>query len=302
MTAFRHTPYDGSALPFTMGLAPCAEEDWIEPDDHLIGHLGQKEQLLSEKRDAVYRTTEGTSNAEAELLDMLLAHLPQTFPDLYERDDATFTVVPSGVTYTIADFTDAPLTLAGRLVQEDLCLIRPHDDGTHELGAACLCFPSSWRLADKIGKPLEAVHGPVPDYGNDLAPRVNRLFTRLPDGQILWRMNWSLDEGTALHRPQPHSHDTWLDTGGDPVDHICIRTERQTVRRLPETGMILFTIKIGLDRLRDLANHPNAIILARGMHEQLAAMTDAQAAYKGLTRARPAILKRLADIAAGSLS
>ncbi|GGD16224.1 heme-dependent oxidative N-demethylase family protein [Aquisalinus flavus] len=306
MTAFRHTPYDGSAQPFTMGLAPCAEEDWIEPDAHLTDHLLQKDRLLTDRPDAVYRTTEGMHSAEAALLALLIGHLPRLFPDLYECDGKTITLKPLGVTYSIADHSGAPLTLAGRLVQEDLCLIRPREDGTHELAAACLCFPSSWRLADKIGKPLEAVHGPVPGYESDLAPRVNRLFSRLPDNQILWRMNWSLDEnagdeGEALHRPQPHSHDAWLDAGGDPLDHISIRTERQTVRRLPATGMILFTIKIGLDPLREFAARPNAAALAKRMHDQLAAMTAAQAAYKGVSRARPVILERLADIAAASL-
>ncbi|NHK28298.1 DUF3445 domain-containing protein [Parvularcula flava] len=302
MTAFRHTPYDGTALPFTMGLAPCAEEDWIEQDDHMTDHLLQKDRLLTQRPAAVYRTTDGMHTAESELLDLLRKHLPHTFPHLYESDGDIITIKPMGVTYTVADFADAPLALAGRLVQEDFCLIRPRDDGTHELAAACLGFPSSWRLADKIGKPLEAVHGPVPDYKGDLAPRVNRLFTRLPDNQILWRMNWSLDEGNALHRPQPHSHDAWLDTGGDPLDHLSIRTERQTVRRLPQTGLIVFTIKIGLDPLGALAHHRNAAALAQGMHDQLNAMTEAQAAYKGLARARPVILKRLADIASGGLS
>ena len=37
--------------------------------------------------------------------------------------------------------------------------------------AGVLCFPSRWRLMEKIGKPLSAVHGPVPLYADRLAGR-----------------------------------------------------------------------------------------------------------------------------------
>lgn len=301
MSGFNHTPYDGSAEPFTLGLAPCDEADWIEPDALLSQHLLEKDRLLTEASETVYRTTSGMTEAETELVSLLADHLPRHHPHLYRRDGNAITVMPMKRQFDLTGVGHAPLTLAGRLAQEDFCLIRPLTDGTHELGAACLCFPSSWSLAEKIGRPLEAVHGPVPGYRADLADRVNRLFTRLPAGRILCRTNWSLDEGPALHRPQPHSHDRWLAENGDPLDHVFVRTERQTVRRLPETGVIVFTIKIGQDALSTLKDHPQAANLAAGMARQLRAMTAAQAAYKGLAQARPTILKTLAAISGGPL-
>ena len=56
-----------------------------------------------------------------------------------------------------------PLDAAGRLVQEDLCLLVLRDGAPH-LDAASLCFPSYWRLADKLGRPLADVHDPVAHY------------------------------------------------------------------------------------------------------------------------------------------
>jgi hypothetical protein len=46
----------------------------------------------------------------------------------------------------------------------------------HVLTAAVLCFPASWHLADKIGRPLTTIHVPVKVYDETLARRVQRLF------------------------------------------------------------------------------------------------------------------------------
>jgi hypothetical protein len=48
-----------------------------------------------------------------------------------------------------------PLDLAGRVVPDDLCLVQADADGVPRLVAASLCFPSRWRLGEKLGRPLE---------------------------------------------------------------------------------------------------------------------------------------------------
>ena len=67
--------------------------------------------------------------------------------------------------------------------------------------AASLCFPSRWRLLDKIGKPLAAVHGPVPLYAERLAGPVDRFMRNLKPGHIASRLNWSLLDDPALFQP-----------------------------------------------------------------------------------------------------
>ncbi len=63
-----------------------------------------------------------------------------------------------------------PLDAAGRAVQEDLCLLVLRDGAPH-LDAASLCFPSYWRLADKLGKPLADVPGPSRTTPTSWRPR-----------------------------------------------------------------------------------------------------------------------------------
>ena len=85
---------------------------------------------------------------------------------------------------------DDPLITAARLVQEDLCLLRAGAEG-YALAAAVVCFPSRWSLAEKAGKPLRAIHGPVPDYEAELTRPVDRFFDMLKPERPVWRANWS---------------------------------------------------------------------------------------------------------------
>mgnify|MGYP000846223527 CR=1 FL=1 len=43
----------------------------------------------------------------------------------------------------------------------------PEDEGEGgwRLAAGSLCFPSSWSLVEKFGKPLQDIHAPVPGFG-----------------------------------------------------------------------------------------------------------------------------------------
>ncbi|MEE9330535.1 MAG: DUF3445 domain-containing protein [Parvularculaceae bacterium] len=295
MSEFTYTPYDGSAQPFTMGLRPLDPAAWIEIDHHYTDHLIEKHRLYTDKQEAVFAALPASLPAQDECLRLLIAHLKSHFTDRFEISDTQIFTRDGRFTWVIEDFTDTPLALAGQLVQEDFCLIDPHA-AEPILVAASLCFPSSWALKDKIGKSLDLVHAPVPGYQNSMATKVNRMMQIMPADRIVWRMNWSLDEGPDLHRPAPHLHDPWLEAQGDPFQHIFIRVERQTLRRLPETGFVVFTIRIYTDCLGNLKSHPDAGNLAKNLHSQLAALTDDQAAYKGLTKARPNILRALQQL------
>ena len=99
-----------------------------------------------------------------------------------------------------------PLELAGRLVQEDLCLIEASPDGPR-LTAAVLCFPSRWRLHEKLGRPLAEVHGKVPFYGDRLARPVDRFMAHVRTGHIAARAQLVGDgrpDAVSAHRQMAH--------------------------------------------------------------------------------------------------
>ncbi|WP_244628232.1 heme-dependent oxidative N-demethylase family protein [Stappia taiwanensis] len=299
---FAHTPYDGSARPFSVGLLPLDLADWIEPDTDLAAHLAEKERLLQGGAEAPVLVAEAdTLKARREVLSLLLDHLPATFPELYWRTGETIRILPMARDYRLADWQDRPLELAARLVQEDLALMRRSPRG-YRLVAAALCFPSSWSLAEKFGGTMRQIHETVPGFNDGrMGPMVARIFDNLAVDRPSWRLNWSLYTGPALHRPVARrlddaaldvapSKSEGMDTG------LHVRVERQTLRRLPESGDILFTIKVHHDPVAAFAAHPDGARLVAGLRAQLLALDTAQLAYKGLAEQRDRIAERLAAL------
>ncbi len=76
-----------------------------------------------------------------------------------------------------------------------------------------------------------------------------------------------------------------------------MRVERQTLRRLPRSGNVLFTVHIHVDPITAFAKHPEGAHLAAGLRKQLLALNEDQLAYKGLTAERNRIAATLADLA-----
>jgi len=294
MTAF-HTPYDGSHKLFTIGVKPLDPADWIDVDDRLLACLDEKDRLAERSFDKIFVAEPGTEAAQGEVLTLLADHLPEHFPDVYQRIGPQIDIIPAFRRARL-DTPYPPLLVAGGLVQEDLVLMRRGEDGWR-LAAAHLCFPSSWRLHEKFGKALQEIHAPVPDFGRDTrnANVIERMFDNLRPEQPVLRWNWSLHADDVLHHP--HSTGQWK-FGDETIDSLWFRLERQTLRKLPVSGDILFTIRIYLDPLEAMERQPNAAELAKALISQLLAYSPAQLDYKGLTRERDRLIERLEEIAA----
>ena len=54
---------------------------------------------------------------------------------------------------------------------------RPRRRGRLAAVAACVCFPSRWSLAEKLGASLAAIHGPVPGFERELAAQAGPSST-----------------------------------------------------------------------------------------------------------------------------
>jgi hypothetical protein len=295
MPAFVHTPYDGSSKPFTIGMSMLDPKDWIEPDEHLARHLARKDELLATNRDIVFREEPDTRVAQAEILDMLAGFLSERFPEVWRRDGSRMEILPAGRSVDLSS-DEAPLLTASRLVQEDLCLMRDGPGG-YRLAAASLCFPSSWSLTEKFGQTLDGLHGNVPGYPDFLAGRMARIFANLKTELPVSRLNWSIYADDDLHHPQSKARPRhWVADTGEPI-HAFIRVERQTLRRMPVSGDILFTIKIYVDPVEAFRTHPDGAHLARGLAEQVRSLNAGQLAYKGLTESRDRLAAALEGIA-----
>lgn len=299
-----HTPYDGSSKLFAIGLKPLDFDRWIEVDGFLLPHLTEKQRLYAEIPEKVFVEEDGTRDAQREVLDLLSAHLEAAHPGTHCRNGAE----PIGFEGTIdrlpPALREAPLAKASLLVQEDLILMR-RDERGWRLAAGSLCFPSSWSLREKFGKPLQEIHEPVPGFGPGTRPAelINRMFDGL-QGQAVERFNWSIQADDRLYHPLSNVERIDRATNrpsrfpdGDVNAHAFIRVERQTLRKLPASRDILFTIRIHLDPLKVLEAHPDRATLAASFAEQLLALDQQQLDYKGLTADRDRLVAFLDGIA-----
>lgn len=277
-----HTPYDGSSKPFTIGLKPLDLVEWIEYDNLLSAYIAEKQRLYAEMPDKVLVAEPGTESAQQEVLDVLHAHLLQSFPKIYS------TLQKSNSPQL------GPLARAALMVQEDLVLMRKSAEGWR-LVAASLCFPSSWNLLEKFKRPLHQIHAPVPNFGEGTrnASLIERIFDNLQVDQPVLRWNWSLMGDMELHHPHFHSGRFGA---GDLAGNVTLRLERQTLRKMPISGDILFTIRIHLDPLEVLQRQPNGRELAMAIDAQLSALSLSETEYKGLIDERQRLSVRLKQI------
>ena len=260
--------------PFVrMGTRALGRSPWLLGGDDVPGQLDEKRCVLAAHHHEVVAALDGTEDAAAELLATVQAELAP--PDEPAPEDGSRPCVP----VTAGSGAEGLLDAAGRLVAEDLCLLVERD-GRWVLGAGSLCFPSHWRLRDKLGLPLAQVHDPVPDYATDLADKVDRFLDRLRPGRErgVRRRNWTVHHEPDLYAPDvPPPPDPPVEPAEAP-DRLWLRSERQTLTRLPDTGAIVFTIRTQQVRLGAVVSRPD---LRRRLAEAVAAWPPHQVAYRG---------------------
>ncbi|WP_319024837.1 heme-dependent oxidative N-demethylase family protein [Nisaea sediminum] len=291
----RYAPYANGKFALAMGLVALDPKDWIDADDNRAAELLEKERLLAANRKAVFDALPGCEEAQREVLVLLLEHLEKYHPGLIGFEDGTVTVRETGKSYRMADFADQALDLAGRLVQEDLCLMRPGEEG-YVLIAASLCFPARWLLAEKLGQPMMRIHERVSGYAEKLGRPVDRFFEHLRSDKPVQRLNWSIMDDPALFQTggKFRTEAEAVITRENAGDRLWIRIERQTLRRLPKSGDILFTIRTFVDPLSCLETRPD---LAAALRSALAEMPEGMQRYKSLPPFQDALMRYLDGLA-----
>ena len=261
---------------FKVGLRPLNLSQWFEPDDDLSAYRAEKDRLTASEGALVFRAEPGTEAAQAEVRALLVENLARYHPSI---------ALPK-------DSGGPDLLEAARCVQEDLVLMRldlDADPARWRMVAASLHFPSSWKLAEKFSRPLDEIHDNVPGFGPKTrnAGLMARIFDGLKVEQPVQRMNWTLYPTPVLHHPY-----SARDRGANPDRHSLdaesfIRVERQTLRKLPLSGDILFTIRIYIDPIAALSRYPETLA---ALKTNLQALTPAERDYKGLRKAFDSVM------------
>lgn len=292
-----HLPFGSGPYRMAMDLVTVPEPAWFEIDHLYPAELAEKRLLLESRRGDVFAVVPGSEDARAETLATIATALTTHHPDWFTRGGRILRNHLTGEDWDMDTPALDPLEFAGRLVQEDLCLVQGTADGP-VLAAATLCFPSRWRLSDKIGKPLAAVHAPVPLYADRLARPVDRFMGHIKPGHIAARLNWSVLDDPALFQPDGKwKRQARPDITAENVGtRIFLRVERQTLRRLPASDAVLFGIRVHVYPLRRIARHAPALAAA------VRALPPEIQHYKSLLPFRDALLAWLDVRSASSAS
>jgi hypothetical protein len=173
--------------------------------------------------------------------------------------------------------------------EPDLLLLRSAPGNAQPvLVAGCVCFPSSWALEEKIGRPLDAIHTPVPTLNEQFANPVQQFLARMKPGISWERINWGLSRSPELNQ-HPSRKLPRLDANVSAED-VWFRAEYQSLISLPKTGGVLFGIRLVIEPLTKLLNDREFI---EGLGRAIQSMPENIAAYKGIAPARERLLELL---------
>jgi hypothetical protein len=264
---------DASSFRWRLGLRPLDLHDWIEFGGDADDQIASKPGIEAAHADTVFAALDGIDDESDEVAAALLDHLRGRWPDRYA--DARL------------DANLHPLRAAARLVPEDLVLMVERD-GRLVFAAGSVCFPNRWDLRSKIGCSMAEVHAPVALLNDQLGHAVDQFFERLHPDRSFWRLGWGVldtderytpTDGTAPPRPP-----------SPPPSELFLRVERETLRRFPRTGAVLFTIRTHITPIPDMRREP---AVATRLADALDALPGPVQQYKDVTSTAPALVRYL---------
>ncbi len=231
-------------------------------------------------------------------------HWFQTTPELYagllpEGEPIADEFCRHATRWIGADFlaTSHHSDSLGRLIEvsgylePDIVLIKEDDQHRPITVGGCVCFPSSWSLPEKLGLSVAGVHAVVPGMNAALESRVDKLLRALKPGEGWIRSNWSAEESAARNQ-HPRQLTPDMTSPADP-ERVWLRREHQLLFRLPETGGIVFGIRLEMTSLRDILSDPE---MARRWARGLRTIPADLLAYKGLLPVRGDLISLLTNL------
>ncbi|QIW95536.1 hypothetical protein AMS68_001054 [Peltaster fructicola] len=266
---FRHGPYH-----ITMGLRSMDWNDWIELDNQYLRFHQDKTKRIAERGERCCRTDKTDPrvlDGAVELLEELAAYLPERYPTMFRRTAVGIDNLATNESFdiraehlTMNGRQEDPMQLCARLVQDDLAIMYEKEDGQYYLLAGAILLAGFWRLEDKFGMPLSEIHtsGDVPGFKEKLEKGMMNFFRRVTPEKPVLRNNYFIQVDESL---------AWSSSIGDEdsdgigwftaeknksIEHHFFRSERQSLRRLPRSGGVVFTIRTYFMPITELCEEP----------------------------------------------
>ncbi|OJI96875.1 hypothetical protein ASPVEDRAFT_48971 [Aspergillus versicolor CBS 583.65] len=250
----------------TMGLRSMKWDEWIELDNHYLRYHADKARRIQERGDKCCATAPEAWDAAIELLEELTSYLPERYPTMFQKTPTGLTNLVTSETFDIKQrpLPEDPMATCARLVQDDLAIMIEKPDGEYYLLAGAILLAGFWRLSDKYGMRLSEIHtsGDVPGYREKLEKGMMNFFRRLKPEDPVLRNNYFIQVDDSL----PWSHSigsedapsvSWNTAQKDKaIENHYFRSERQSLRRLPRSGGVVFTIRTYFEPITAVVQEP----------------------------------------------
>jgi hypothetical protein len=251
-----------------MGLRSMNWDEWIELDNHYLKFHEDKKRRIEERGSKCCRTDPDAKvfDGAVELLEELSAYLSERYPSMFRKTEVGVDNIVTNESFNINELTmngkkEDPMQLSARLIQDDLAIMFEKEDGQYYLLAGAILLAGFWRLEDKWAMPLSEIHtsGDVPGFKQKLEKGMMNFFRRVkPDGPVL-RNNYFLqvdDDLAWSHSIGSEDSDGigWFTAEKNrAIQHHYFRSERQSLRRLPRSGGVVFTIRTYFHPITEIA-------------------------------------------------
>ncbi|KGO38939.1 Protein of unknown function DUF3445 [Penicillium expansum] len=250
----------------TLGLRSMKWDEWIELDNHYLKYHADKARRIKERGSKCCHTAPEAMDAAIELLEELCTYLPERYPSMFTKTATGITNKVTNETFNITQrpLPEDPMATAARLVQDDLALMIERPDGEYYLLAGAILLAGFWRLSDKFGMRLSEIHtsGDVPQYKSKLEKGMMNFFRRLRPEEPFLRNNYfiQVDDNLAWsHSIGSEDAETvsWNTAEKNrAIENHFFRSERQSLRRLPKSGAVVFTIRTYFEPVTAIVEEP----------------------------------------------
>jgi hypothetical protein len=254
-----YRPYRWAAADFQLGLRPIQPENWILVGAEHAEMMRQKRERLDNHRPFYYRTLPSSLPAQRELRERIVAHLATDHPRSFEMSGSVLRSLITGQTLDLEADSTEPLMQVSRLIEEDFMLLE-EVGGALQITAASNAYSSSGRLVGSVGHDVDWAHGSVPQLTPKLGGKINRVLGSIHTATPCERFNWQITPLATVFFPHddPHAANAAamreavgeLRRAPDRVGELLwIRVERQTLRRLPDSNAVAFSLHTYSDPL-----------------------------------------------------
>ncbi|GAD94298.1 conserved hypothetical protein [Paecilomyces variotii No. 5] len=277
-----------------MDVRKLDQHNWLTMDKNYMEEHQVRVRLLELERPKVFQCLPESREACTEALREVVTFLCERYPWMFEQTqtekEMTVHNKKTGETFVFGGSNNSmePLEVAVRLSMEDLSILLKNADDEYYLAASGSLFPVGWAVAERIGWTVAQLHSPVPLWREQVSASVSKFLARLTPESPMERSNYFVElkgpnEGlySTLFRPDGLSEASQNPRARD----IIIRRERQTFRKLPQSGALLFGVKTTLTPLDELPTEE-----LHNLVREMGSWPEEVANYKGKDVWGPSVL------------